>query len=288
MHKLCNYCSLLWVIILFSHNTFAESSLKFSPAGTLAYPECTHAIPEGASVFQQADGTIKVVSSQGVSRILPVCPYAETQKEHFLPPWVNRRADNGWLMYGFIQGKNFQFMRSQWNVPNVPTRFDNQLLYLFNGFETFYEIVQPVLQFGVSPAGGGAYWSMASWWATNNGQALHSRLIRVNPGDQIVGMLISTSPGVWSITIMDLNTNQQSTLDVHNVNPLIYSVIALEGYNVMACQDYPGSQLSFSQSQIADAGVFLNRINWASGIQVHNCNQAINCSGQNCTFSWNS
>src|SRR4051794_8812134 len=53
--------------------------------------------------------------------------------------------------------------RSTWKVPPEPERRGGQLIYLFNGItnEARNAILQPVLQWGTSPAGGGPYWAVA-------------------------------------------------------------------------------------------------------------------------------
>lgn len=269
---------------------FAVSTERIAPSGTFAPAECTHEVENGASVFSQVDGSVKVIALSGKVTIFPKCAVQPIQVT--LPNHVSSNnayhvfPENGWLMNAWLSNINFQLLRSVWNVPNPPPVSSGQLLYIFNGIESNQDIVQPVLQWGASPAGGGPYWALTSWWVNAKLQFIHSPLLRVNPGDRIVGISIQTTPGSWTITAIDLNTNQQSTLTVNNVSPLTYAALALEGYNISRCGNYPNGPVTFTQSQVANAGLFQSVNNWATGVGVNSCGQRIICSGRDCIFTW--
>jgi hypothetical protein len=54
-------------------------------------------------------------------------------------------------------------------------------------------IIQPVLQWGPSAAGGGNYWAITNWYADGQGGAASFKpLIRVNPGDVVQGVKTCT------------------------------------------------------------------------------------------------
>ena len=56
----------------------------------------------------------------------------------------------------------------------APATRSRQTIFLFNGIQNTganFGILQPVLQYGSSAAGGGAFWSIASWYVTSGGQA---------------------------------------------------------------------------------------------------------------------
>jgi hypothetical protein len=66
-------------------------------------------------------------------------------------------------------------------------------------------IIQPVLQWGPSYAGGGPYWTIGSWYV-EGGNAAHSGLAQVNVGDRIAGGGYAencTDEGActWAITV---------------------------------------------------------------------------------------
>lgn len=60
---------------------------------------------------------------------------------------------------------------TSWDVPGPPFSYDRQTLFIFNALEPIrtddpdsLQILQPVLQHGVSAAGGGGYRAIASWY----------------------------------------------------------------------------------------------------------------------------
>lgn len=65
----------------------------------------------------------------------------------------NKLGDQGWIVYGSVFGSNFSTFNGIWKVPVAPSSYDYQLIYLFTGLEDSAsdEIIQPVLQWGVSP-----------------------------------------------------------------------------------------------------------------------------------------
>lgn len=59
-----------------------------------------------------------------------------------------------------------------------------------SGPKSKFDIIQPVLQFGVSGAGGGEFWSISSWYVPEGGwfdSAIYSEPLTVEPGDTIFG-----------------------------------------------------------------------------------------------------
>ncbi|MGO9794338.1 MAG: hypothetical protein ACLP8S_33880 [Solirubrobacteraceae bacterium] len=84
---------------------------------------------------------------------------------------------------------------TSWVVPPVPTSDDGQTIYLFNGMQpdSAAHILQPVLQWGKSHAGGGNYWSIANWYADGQGGSSAVKTpIRVSPGTVLQGVITCT------------------------------------------------------------------------------------------------
>jgi hypothetical protein len=98
---------------------------------------------------------------------------------------------SGWIAYTYWNngtGKSITSFKTRWVVPPAPVNDDGQLIYLFNGIQNYgynYGILQPVLQWGASPAGGGSYWAVASWYVTSLGAAFYTPAVKVNPGDTL-------------------------------------------------------------------------------------------------------
>lgn len=86
-----------------------------------------------------------------------------------------------------------------WVVPGTPqVTTDSQVIFIFNGISRTdqTDILQPVLQWGVSAAGGTTGWGIANWyvWDDGNGNhyAAHSYLMAVSSGTSITGIISNT------------------------------------------------------------------------------------------------
>jgi hypothetical protein len=107
--------------------------------------------------------------------------------------------DVGWIENSQWRNGGTQpiiYFSTKWVVPPVPASDDGQVIYLFNGMQpdSGAHILQPVLQWGPSSAGGGNYWSITNWYADGQGgQAANGGPpIQVNPGDSLQGVITCT------------------------------------------------------------------------------------------------
>ena len=130
--------------------------------------------------------------------------------EPLLPANIVRRAEtpaaagagpvpnlgSGWITYASWTrpaGQHVALFKTAWTVPPPPATQSGQTVFLFNGIQNSSMIYQPVLQWGPSAAGGGNYWAVASWYADGQtGHSFYSSLVRVNPGDVLVGVMAIT------------------------------------------------------------------------------------------------
>jgi hypothetical protein len=120
-----------------------------------------------------------------------------------------------------------------------------QTIFIFDGTENSLQtdIIQPVIQWGPSSAGGGPFWALASWYVTPSGSFLVSKLLTISVGDQISGTL-SASGCVsgscrWTIKGADTTAGTSTTLRVARIDSQKHAVLTLEVYGVTACGDYP-------------------------------------------------
>jgi hypothetical protein len=140
-----------------------------------------------------------------------------------------------WIVYGgWINnsGNPINYFGTQWQIPPPPASMDNQLLYLFNGMEDagYTVILQPVLQWGASPIGGGNYWAIANWYvgSPDSGLALHSPLVPVNPGDLITGVMTLTGQSNGAFSYLSSFAGYNADLPVKDIGELIWAVQTLE------------------------------------------------------------
>ncbi|KAJ7081234.1 hypothetical protein C8R44DRAFT_754068 [Mycena epipterygia] len=140
------------------------------------------AVPVGTPVITplgfRANTTIHQVPSGG--RVAHVGPHIQvvgpngdvlglaTPKQAMPRPSPNEQT--GWITYASWLNDNdspISSFTTTWTVPDLPATDNGQTLFLFNSIEpaTFDAIVQPVLQYGPSAAGGGSCeWTVASWY----------------------------------------------------------------------------------------------------------------------------
>lgn len=156
-----------------------------------------------------------------------------------------------WIVYaGWTNGTGnpINYFATEWQVPPPPASQDNQLIYLFNGMEdaAYTVILQPVLQWGASPIGGGNYWAIANWYvgAPSSGLALHSPLIPVNPGDLLTGVMTLTSQSNGQFNYLSSFTGYAVDLPVQDIGELVWAVQTLECYRLAQFSDYPATLMT--------------------------------------------
>lgn len=211
-----------------------------TPAG-LVYRGCTHALPEGAYV--NAAGNI--VAGRSVIRVR-TCPYgglvipdsSDTTTPYTGGWWL----DSWWTSPSWLSR-----IQAEWTVPRNPTS-NGATVFYFPSLENYAgtAILQPVVQWGPSAAGGGNSWGMAVWYINTSGTAYHSTLYPVLPGNIVDGSLESggcSSDGsgcIWTMTISDGNIGSSSQRTV--ITPDIWRSAqggVMEVYNASACSQLP-------------------------------------------------
>ena len=151
---------------------------------------------------------------------------------------------SGWITYASwtnSTGSPVTRFATDWRVPAAPATANGQTIFLFNGIQNSTMIYQPVLQWGPSAAGGGAYWSIASWYADGQtGQSFYTTPVRVNVGDLLTGVMTQTgtSGGLHSYSCEFVGI-ANTTLAITNVQELTWCIQTLEAYGVTAATDYP-------------------------------------------------
>ncbi|KAJ7478346.1 hypothetical protein FB451DRAFT_1396127 [Mycena latifolia] len=96
-------------------------------------------------------------------------------------------------------------------------------------------IIQPVLQYGVSPLGGGPYWSVASWYLYGE-IAYVSPLVNVSVGQRLDGeiKLIGQTGGTFRFF------NVPGTrVVVGGAEQMTFATVTLEAHAVTSTSEYP-------------------------------------------------
>lgn len=233
-----------------------SSGRVFVPRGKLVDPACVHEVPSGAHVGLDDTVTLR----GGV-----IGHYSPCETPELEPPsgigWVENTWENA-----PTSGYEISWLGNTWTVPSAPQTFESplQTIYMFNSLLTSdqKEIIQPVLQWGPSHAGGGAYWIMASWLVNvNTGNYYFSTPINVSTGDTLVGLIYYVpvpTGGGWCqdsnylIQSEDQTTGQSTTLGADSTPQYTSAQSAvLEGYFIKQCSDFPATgSTSFSAATV--------------------------------------
>ncbi|MGO8756517.1 MAG: hypothetical protein ACLQG3_00180 [Terracidiphilus sp.] len=171
-----------------------------------------------------------------------------------------------WATWNNQTGKSISSFATTWTVPPAPGKLGSQLVYLFNGLQNpaGSEILQPVLQWGVSGAGGGNFWSVASWHVDSNGHAYCTPTIQVNPGDVLTGAM--TEVAVFSDGTRNYKCEFQgiaaTSLMALGMAQLTAAEETLEAYGLDDPADYPQTPFTAMAQIDIQAGGNPVPVNW--------------------------
>lgn len=189
---------------------------------------------------------------------------------------------SGWVAYAFWNngtGRSIQTFRTTWTVPRAPATQSGQTIFLFNGIQNYganFGILQPVLQWGTSAAGGGPFWSVASWYVTSGGQAFHTQLVQVNEGDTLVGVMsLAGQTGNSFSYVSEFEGMANTSLPVNNIAELLWCNETLEAYNISQCSDYPASDVTTFGSIDIQTSSKTTPVNWTPVSAVTDCGQHV-------------
>lgn len=223
------------------------------------HPSCVLQLAEGETLL--ADGRVEHADG-AVEAKAPVCGYPHYTPEGSLvtggrtgSSGRNLPIVSGWLEFvAATTSTSYGEIAATWTVPPQPGTIDNQTLFFFPGLEDINDvqsIVQPVLQFGQSAAGGGNHWAMASWNCCMQGTAWYSPLKKVSPGDTILGTITPTCKklvqdycATWKIVSEDETTGKKSVLNKTPAEGQVWNWgfgAVLEVYGVKQCSDFPAN-----------------------------------------------
>lgn len=200
------------------------------------------------------------------------------------------KKDFGWITYAYCESvygltSPYSDFSASWKVPSPPIRYSNQLIYLFismdgvsfNDNDSVIHIIQPVLQWGKSPAGGGDYWSICNWHVTSTLQYFHDSLIRVDPGTILKGTIKLISENGGRYTYKSSFEGFETSLEVSNLPELNTPSIVLEAYNINSCDEYPDDEKLRVNSINIMAGDAYPKLIWHTSEDfenpVNDCNQ---------------
>jgi hypothetical protein len=157
-------------------------------------------------------------------------------------------------------------------VPAAPAQATSETLYYFSGLQSTLDgncgIIQPVLQWGVSPAGGGSFWSVASWWWGWTGQFRSPSVTRVNVGDKITGYLTTTTAAnAWAVSAYNQNGTQLSKITLttscrwNQAFPAVFEVDT--SHPITNCSQISKDYIDFSNIALYDGFPTYNLVTYS-------------------------
>lgn len=222
------------------------------PGGKLFHKDCVHGIPDGAHLETDSLKNTKVTHPNGETQLIPPCPYPV-----LTPGPLHGPAWKAWTEFNNTQPVTK--FSTQWGIPPNPPSYTGQILYYWNGIEPAANtaVLQPVLQFGATPAGGGQYWAVASWYVSDV-TATYSKLLacptKGNPS--VIGTMSVDSSGKWTVTGVCGGTPTTLQYTPPDRDYTWAYPCVLEAYDVDDCKrEYPTTDsLTFSNIQLWVAG----------------------------------
>jgi hypothetical protein len=196
-----------------------------------------HSVPKGYDIIRMPDEHIRMQNRTTGDHV--DFPKPATMNTGRLP-----FTDTGWVTFASWYNtyrSPIAYFNTDWNVPYPPKTYHGQLIFQFNGIEpaSGEAILQPVLQYGESAAGGGEYWAVASWYVTGD-QAYFTPLVEVQKNQFLAGQitLIAKTRSYCTYTC-DFYGISGTTMTVYNIPELVWCAESLEVYNLSECAEFP-------------------------------------------------
>src|SRR5829696_4286991 len=151
----------------------------------------------------------------------------------------------GWIAFAHWTNEDSEHVssfRSTWTVPPEPATRSGQTIFLFLAMQdTIPMTLLPALQWGSSAAGGGEYWSVASWYiGGTTGAVFHGELVPVNVGDELTGTISLVGRQRAHCDYQcGFEGLPEANLPIFKVRDLSRCGEVLAAYGIKQCTDYP-------------------------------------------------
>ncbi|KAJ7177211.1 hypothetical protein C8R43DRAFT_1230245 [Mycena crocata] len=220
-----------------------------------------HEVPHGGRIahvgkdVQLLDKVDKLINAASPTGMAP----------SFGPPAAPR---SGWITHAFwfyTAASPISSFTTTFMVPPPPATLNGQLIYLFPCMEpgTLETIMQPVLQFGTSPAGGGAFWSVASWYLLGD-QIYFTPAVSVNVGQILKAtMTLVSQDGTHFGYTTQFTDIPGTALTVTGAKQLSFVAEALEAYGITRESDYPPGATVFRDINIVLTNRSVPHMGWS-------------------------
>lgn len=133
-------------------------------------------------------------------------------------------------------------------------------------------IIQPVLQWGKSPAGGGNYWGVCNWFVHGD-QFFFDTLIKVDPGTILRASIqqFATNNNLNDYTCSF--DGLTSSFKIYNSELLYAPYLALETYNFIDCMQLPAQEKMVMSNVELKSGNDYPKVSMSPHNAIINCGQ---------------
>ncbi|PPQ89025.1 hypothetical protein CVT25_003946 [Psilocybe cyanescens] len=237
----------------------AADELVHTPGGMLPKSNI-HTVPEGGKVVHSAN-EVRLLDADGT--VLHVAPLKGSKPRFNLPngpaikPSLDSRNLQSATIAAIVEAPSILSFISEWPLPPLPQVNSGQLLMYFAALAppTVDALIQPTLQYGVSAAGGGPFWGIASWFITED-QAYVTNLTQLTPGSETLQFFVVNedeflgTPGthVWSAGFQ----TSAAELEVQTTEVFNVAIVALEITNAITLGNLPNTPTPISGISILE------------------------------------
>ncbi|KAJ6590793.1 hypothetical protein B0H10DRAFT_2233539 [Mycena sp. CBHHK59/15] len=220
-----------------------------------------HEIPAGGSLAH-VGSEIHVLAANGTVVHVATAGSPTKVKSAVSPEQTGWVTYASWLNTGSSAISSFT---TTWKVPAVPATNHGQTVFLFNSIEPSAgnAILQPVLQYGPSAAGGGAFWAVATWYL-DSANTFFTTPVRTSAGATLNGIITLTGQSGSSFNYNSQFTNIAGTsLSISGASQLTWATETLEAYAVTEASDYPAGSTVFSAINLKLASGATPSVSWS-------------------------
>ena len=233
----------------------SDAEFVVTPVGRF-HQSCVHGVGLGATIHAGDQVTLRNGSTQ---QFAP-CGFQprDTRRSRLAAQPASRAGSgrvpvaDGWAEFdsAFMPTNGYGYdwanaLYGSWTVPLAPRQYSGQTVFLFTSGEPSdgSAIIQPVLQYGPSAAGGGNFWSEAVWYISSSNNVFFGTLQRVNVGDTINGYMTGhdcSGGGVctWDLEVWDGNVGSVMNIATGETFRWMTKGV-LEVYGISNCNKLP-------------------------------------------------
>jgi hypothetical protein len=188
---------------------------------------------------------------------------------------------HGWMSFAHWTNEGSEpisSFRATWTVPPEPVTRSGQTIFLFLAMQDSIPMtLLPALQWGASAAGGGDYWSVASWYiGGTTGAVFHGESVPVNVGDELTGFIrLANRQRAHCDYRCGFEGLAAADLPVFHVRELSRCGEIFAAYGVRKCTDFPDeSAMGFRDIEIA-SGFRHPALQWKPVSAITDCGQHV-------------